>query len=113
MNFHLFSLGNSFLFFIFGISGTIFVITLSKIIILFEQTREKTFYVLDMLKIVGKNSLGIMVLHYPPFQFMYYGKAICIYLGITNGLLQFILTMIWVICVCNLLIYLIKANKLL
>lgn len=89
------------------------MITLSKIIIFFEQTKEKTFYVFNLLRIVGKNSLGIMVLHYPPFQFMYYGKSICISFGINNGILQFILTMIWVICVCNLLIYLIKANKLL
>lgn len=38
-----FSLGNSFLFFVFGISGTIFVITLSKIIIFLNKPKKRLF----------------------------------------------------------------------
>ena len=87
-NLHTFSIGNIFLFIASGVTGSIAVLELSKLACM--------RFNLKVLKVIGKNTLGIMCLHYIHLPFMQYATEICTFFKMT-GLVAFLFSLVFVI----------------
>lgn len=92
-NLHTFSIGNIYVFIASGTAGSLAVLELSK----FACRRFR----LNMIKTIGKNSMGIMCLHYVHLPFMNYASEICSCLNVT-GFAAFLFTFVFVMS-CSLL----------
>ena len=105
INMHLAVFGNVFLFYInawLGSAGTMF---LSKGICGVIKTR--------LLPLIGRNSCGIMVFHYPPyFLTFHYSQAVCTLLGISNRFLAFAMCLAITVLALSLLTECIKKYQM-
>ncbi len=111
VNLHLLSWRKNISFFVFGIAGSTVVMVLSKRLEQIElECKIRRFH--DLLKKLGRNSLGIMLLHYPPFPFMRYSVSVC-NLWKLEGIIQFVFALVFVFFVCDTAVSLMKNGKLL
>ncbi len=77
VNMHLFVLGNPYIFFLTATFGSFSIVFICKAI--------SNLLPFKLLSTLGKNSLGIMLIHYDPFPTMKHAWLICSYLPALSG----------------------------
>lgn len=93
-NLHTYEFRNLYSFYLFGLLGSIWVLSFCKLICCYIKPK--------FLQLLGKDSLGIMCIHYVHFPFIIYAKDICSRFGL-SGFPAFILSMLFVLG-CSLLL---------
>ena len=97
-NFHTYNIKNVYAYLLSGIAGALFVLLICKLI--------NSFIRVKTLELIGKNTMGIMCLHYIPMPFIPYSASICSYVGIT-GAKAFLFTFCFVLggsLICTLIL---------
>lgn len=91
VNLHTYDISNIWLFMLTGLLGSISILYLSKIFLTFSSKLN-----FKWLQLLGKDSMGIMVLHYTWLPFMNYAAKVCGYLNVT-GLRRFLVSLLMVV----------------
>ena len=86
-NFHTFTIKNMPVFLLTGILGSFQILFLASIIASYFKTR--------ILNVIGKNTMGIMCMHYMPLPFIQYSADIC-YRFELSGSIAFLVTFFFV-----------------
>ena len=87
-NLHTYSIDSMILFLLSGTTGSLGIIYICK----WLSSRKY----ISLLEKIGQDSLGIMVLHYNVFPFMWYANILCNKMGV-GGFFAFLLSSIFVL----------------
>jgi fucose 4-O-acetylase-like acetyltransferase len=105
INMHLATFGNVFLFYINALLGSLAVLLYSKGICKIIKPK--------IIPELGKNSLGIMIFHFPPyFRIFYYLKSLCNIFCINNAFIAFNFCLCLSLLFTYIITMLIKKEKL-